>query len=120
MSSSWLTSVSPLRRPVESRSRKSALHNIFQGVNLRQLRRLFHAAGEQDAEQHAKLVWGKGSQEASEADGENEDSLAEVESGLAQALVGLRVRARTRNGLRAEMRDGGSGTRLVKAFGHVR
>uniref|UniRef100_A0A8C2FBB4 Arginine vasopressin-induced protein 1 n=1 Tax=Cyprinus carpio TaxID=7962 RepID=A0A8C2FBB4_CYPCA len=42
----------------ERRKRKSGTANIFQGVNLRQLRRLFQAAGDPDAEQRAQMVWG--------------------------------------------------------------
>uniref|UniRef100_A0A672NF20 Arginine vasopressin-induced protein 1 n=1 Tax=Sinocyclocheilus grahami TaxID=75366 RepID=A0A672NF20_SINGR len=88
----------------ERRNRKSGTANIFQGVNLRQLRRLFQAAGDPDAEQRARMVWGN----------------RRVETGLAQALVGLRVRARNRSGLRVEAHKDGTGTRWVRAFGHLR
>ncbi|XP_051559859.1 uncharacterized protein LOC127444513 [Myxocyprinus asiaticus] len=105
------------------RNRKSGTANIFQGVNLRQLRRLFHAAGEPDADQKARMVWGNRRVGASEdgVDGEEEDGgMTEVETGLAQALVGLRVRARNRSGLRVESHKDTAGTRWVRAFGHLR
>lgn len=103
----------------ERRTRKSGTANIFQGVNLRQLKRLFQAAGDPDAEQRARMVWGNRRAAAGEdgADGEEE---AEVETGLAQALVGLRVRARNRSGLRVESHKDTTGTRWVRAFGHLR
>ncbi|XP_034752609.1 arginine vasopressin-induced protein 1 [Etheostoma cragini] len=86
------------------RSRKSGCSNIFTGLNLHQLHRLFRTAGDRDAEHRAKLVWRgmdadiEGAQEAKEE--EAEDSMEEA--GLAQALVGLRVRARNKSGIRAE------------------
>lgn len=94
--------------PTERQIRKTGTHDIFQGLNLRQLRRLFHVAGEQDAEQRARMVWGGGRQtDTGDREEEDEEVRAEVEIGLAQALVGLRVRARTRSGIRAEgHRDG--------------
>uniref|UniRef100_A0A8C1U9D9 Arginine vasopressin-induced protein 1 n=1 Tax=Cyprinus carpio TaxID=7962 RepID=A0A8C1U9D9_CYPCA len=106
----------------ERRKRKSGTANIFQGVNLRQLRRLFQAAGDPDAEQRAQMVWGN-HRAASGEDGadreEDEDrAMAEVETGLAQALVGLRVRARNRSGLRVEAHKEGTGTRGMR--GHHR
>uniref|UniRef100_A0A3Q1J1V4 Arginine vasopressin-induced protein 1 n=1 Tax=Anabas testudineus TaxID=64144 RepID=A0A3Q1J1V4_ANATE len=39
------------------RSRKSGCSNIFSGVNLHQLHRLFRTAGDRDAEHRARLVW---------------------------------------------------------------
>uniref|UniRef100_A0A3B4TDA8 Arginine vasopressin-induced protein 1 n=1 Tax=Seriola dumerili TaxID=41447 RepID=A0A3B4TDA8_SERDU len=39
------------------RSRKPGCSNIFSGVNLHQLHRLFRTAGDRDAEHRAKLVW---------------------------------------------------------------
>ncbi|XP_062866642.1 arginine vasopressin-induced protein 1 [Trichomycterus rosablanca] len=97
----------------ERRTRKSGSANIFQGVNLRQLRRLFHSAGEPDAEQRARQVWG--SRRGGEGEGEDGGGGdAEDEEELAQALVGLRVRARTRSGMRAESGRG------VRPFGHSR
>uniref|UniRef100_A0A3B4YXE2 Arginine vasopressin-induced protein 1 n=1 Tax=Seriola lalandi dorsalis TaxID=1841481 RepID=A0A3B4YXE2_SERLL len=37
--------------------RKTGCSNIFSGVNLHQLHRLFRTAGDRDAEHRAKLVW---------------------------------------------------------------
>uniref|UniRef100_A0AAY5EW48 Arginine vasopressin-induced protein 1 n=1 Tax=Electrophorus electricus TaxID=8005 RepID=A0AAY5EW48_ELEEL len=86
-------------RPVapERRIRKSGSANIFQGVNFRQLRRLFQS-GDDNA-------------------GEEED-----EEGLAQALVRLRVRARNRSGIRAEPHRGDlvAATRGLRSLGHAR
>ncbi|KAF5897133.1 arginine vasopressin-induced protein 1-like, partial [Clarias magur] len=100
----------------ERRMRKSGSANIFQGVNLRQLRRLFHSAGEPDAEQKARQVWR--SRRRADGDEEDGDECSEMEEeedeGLAQALVGLRVRARNRNGIRAEASRG------ARAFVHGR
>lgn len=105
----------PCWHPTERQSRKTGTHDIFQGLNLRQLRRLFQVAGEQDAEQRARMVWGGGrggrqtdtGERLDDEEEEEEEVRAEVEIGLAQALVGLRVRARTRSGIRAEgHRDG--------------
>ncbi|KAG9262672.1 arginine vasopressin-induced protein 1 [Astyanax mexicanus] len=107
----------------ERRSRKSGAANIFQGVNLRQLRRLFRSAGEPDAEQRARMVWGDWTAGAAEGeDGGQDEEEGEDEDRLAQALVGLRVRARNRSGIRAEPHrsDGVSATRGVRAFGHSR
>uniref|UniRef100_A0A673CT98 Arginine vasopressin-induced protein 1 n=1 Tax=Sphaeramia orbicularis TaxID=375764 RepID=A0A673CT98_9TELE len=64
-----------LWRLAERRSRKAGSGNIFSNVNPWQLQRLFRAAGDQDAEQRAQLVWGHGD-----------------EAELAQALIGLRAR----------------------------
>lgn len=102
----------------ERRIRKSGSANIFQGVNLRQLRRLFRSAGEPDAEQKARQVWrNRRRAEGDEEDGDGAEASEEDEEedeGLAQALVGLRVRARNRSGIRAETSRG------VRAFGHSR
>ncbi|XP_048104420.1 uncharacterized protein avpi1 isoform X1 [Alosa alosa] len=101
----------PCWNPTGRQIRKTGTHDIFHGVNLRQLRRLFQAAGEQDAEQRARMVW-RGDRGTDTGDMEEEDVRAEVEIGLAQALVGLRVRARTKSGIRAEgHRDGNRRTR---------
>ncbi|XP_071387141.1 uncharacterized protein avpi1 [Centroberyx affinis] len=88
----------------DRRSRKSGCSNIFTGVNLHQLHRLFRAAGEGDAEHRAKLVWQGMDGEIEGAEEEREEEREEVEeaAGLAQALVGLRVRARNKAGIRAE------------------
>ncbi|KAM9363437.1 uncharacterized protein avpi1 [Symphorus nematophorus] len=101
------------------RSRKSGCSNIFTGVNLHQLQRLFRTAGDRDAEHRAKLVWRgmdadmDGGEEGKEEEGvERED-----EAGLAQALVGLRVRARNKAGIRAE---GPREHKWLKASGYLR
>ncbi|CAL8256343.1 unnamed protein product [Lota lota] len=91
-----------LWRLEERRARKPASANIFGGVALWQLQKLFQAAGDQDAEQRAQLVWGQGG-----------------EAELAQALIGLRARGR-RRGLRTHRRDGQMGSRWLKAFHHMR
>lgn len=81
------------------RSRKSGCSNIFSGVNLHQLHRLFRTAGDRDAEHRARLVWRR-MEEGVEKEEEGEEM--EDEAGLAQALVGLRVRARNKAGIRVE------------------
>ncbi|XP_076845502.1 uncharacterized protein avpi1 [Brachyhypopomus gauderio] len=105
----------------ERRIRKSGSANIFQGVNLRQLRRLFQSAGEPDPEQKARSVWGGriayGDHQGADAGNDEED-----EEGLAQALVRLRVRARNRSGIRTESHRGDlvMATRGIRSFGHGR
>ncbi|KAJ8284704.1 hypothetical protein COCON_G00035540 [Conger conger] len=89
-------------RVSERRSRKSGSPNIFRDVNLRQLQRLFQRAGDQDAEQRARLVWGHG--EAAE---------------LTQALIALRARGR-RSRLRVEGARDAQGVKCLQAFGHLR
>lgn len=103
-----------LWQPEKRRSRKSGCSNIFAGVNLRQLRRLFHVAGDRDAEQRARLVWGREERDRGREGGEEE---GEMDAGLAQALVGFRVSARSRSGIRTE---GNREPKLLKAFGHLR
>uniref|UniRef100_A0A3P9LQW2 Arginine vasopressin-induced protein 1 n=1 Tax=Oryzias latipes TaxID=8090 RepID=A0A3P9LQW2_ORYLA len=76
------------RQQTQLRSRKAGSGNIFSNVNLWQLQRLFRAAGDHDAEQRAKLVWGLGD-----------------EADLAQALIGLRARSH-RKRLRTNERSG--------------
>lgn len=92
---------SPLWRLAERRSRKAGSGNIFSNVNLWQLQRLFRAAGDQDAEQRAELVW-------SHRD----------EAELAQALIGLRTRNHRRV-LRTNGRDA-LGSHWLQAFNHLR
>ncbi|KAL6110404.1 avpi1 [Pungitius sinensis] len=101
------------------RSRKSGCPNIFTGVNLQQLRRLFRKAGDQDAEHRAKLVWRGMSAEKQRTDEamEEEGEDMEEEVGLAQALVGLRVRARNKAGIRAE---GNRDHRWLRTSGYLR
>lgn len=107
-----------LWQPEKRRSRKSGCSNIFAGVNLRQLRRLFHVAGDRDAEQRARLVWGREERDRGREGGEEEErDEGEMDAGLAQALVGFRVRARSRSGIRTE---GNREPKLLKAFGHLR
>ncbi|KAG7256797.1 hypothetical protein CRUP_029505 [Coryphaenoides rupestris] len=94
-----------LWRPGARRARKPASANIFGGVALWQLQDLFQAAGDQDADQRAHLVWGQGDQGG--------------QAELAQALIGLRARGR-RRGLRMERRAGRLDSRWLKAFHHMR
>ncbi|XP_022619439.1 arginine vasopressin-induced protein 1 [Seriola dumerili] len=99
--SSMVAGPSSLWRLAERRSRKAGSGNIFSDVNLWQLQRLFKAAGDQDAEQRAQLVWGHGD-----------------EAELAQALIGLRARSH-RRGLRTNGRDA-LGSHWLRAFNHLR
>lgn len=100
-SSSMLAGRSTLWRLSERRSRKAGSANIFSNVNLWQLQRLFRAAGDQDAEQRAQLIWGHGD-----------------EAELAKALIGLRARSHHK-GLRTNGRDA-LGTHWLRAFSHLR
>lgn len=84
------------------RSRKSGCSNIFSGVNLQQLHRLLRTAGDSDSEHHAKLVWQEADTDMEGAEEEKEAEERQDEKGLAQAFVGLRVRARNKAGIRAE------------------
>ncbi|XP_077352428.1 uncharacterized protein avpi1 [Festucalex cinctus] len=99
--SSVVAGPSTLWRLAERRARKAGSGNIFSNVNLWQLQRLFRAAGDQDAEQRAQLVWAH-----------------RDETELAQALVGLRTRSH-RRGLRTSGRDV-LGTHWLRAFNHLR
>ncbi|XP_033469503.1 uncharacterized protein LOC117248484 [Epinephelus lanceolatus] len=99
--SSMVAGPSSLWRLAERRSRKAGSANIFSNVNLWQLQRLFRAAGDQDAEQRAQLVWGH-----------------RDEAELAQALIGLRARSH-RRGLRANGREA-LGSHWLRAFNHLR
>ncbi|KAJ0066793.1 hypothetical protein NL108_002810 [Boleophthalmus pectinirostris] len=85
----------------DRRSRKAGSANIFSSVHLWQLQRLFRAAGDQDAEQRAQLVWGRGD-----------------EAELAQALIALRARGQ-RRGLRSRGKDA-LGAHWIRAFNHLR
>lgn len=98
---SMVAGSSPLWRLAERRSRKTGAGNIFSNVNLWQLQRLFRAAGDQDAEQRAQLVWGH-----------------RDEAELAQALIGLRARSH-RRGLRTNGREV-LGAHWLQAFNHLR
>ncbi|XP_061646510.1 arginine vasopressin-induced protein 1 isoform X2 [Phyllopteryx taeniolatus] len=99
--SSVVAGPSSLWRLAERRARKAGSGNIFSNVNVWQLQRLFRAAGDQDAEQRAQLVWAH-----------------RDETELAQALVGLRTRSH-RRGLRTNRRDV-LGTHWLRAFNHLR
>uniref|UniRef100_A0A8C2XJ18 Arginine vasopressin-induced protein 1 n=2 Tax=Cyclopterus lumpus TaxID=8103 RepID=A0A8C2XJ18_CYCLU len=105
------------------RSRKSGCSNIFTGVNLHQLHRLFKTAGDRHAEHRAKLVWrGMDAETQREEEAKEEAKEEEVEdrgeeAGLAQALVGLRVRARNQTGIRAE---GYKDHRWLRGSGYLR
>lgn len=100
------------------RSRKSGCSNIFSGMNLHQLHRLFRSAGDRDAEHRAKLVW-RGTDEDTEKEEAKEEEGEERwdDAGLAQALVGLRVRARNKAGFRVE---GQKEHKWLKASGYLR
>ncbi|XP_028279999.1 arginine vasopressin-induced protein 1-like [Parambassis ranga] len=99
--SSMMAGPSSLWRLSERRSRKAGSGNIFSNVNLWQLQRLFRAAGDQDAEQRAQLVWGH-----------------RDEAELSQALIGLRARSH-RRALRTNGRDA-LGSHWLRAFNHLR
>lgn len=47
----------PQNQIVKSCTRKRASANIFQGVGLLQLRRLFRSSGDMQAEERAQLIW---------------------------------------------------------------
>ncbi|KAM9726983.1 uncharacterized protein ACNS7B_017752 [Menidia menidia] len=100
-SSSMLAGPASLWRLAERRSRKAGSGNIFSNVNLWQLQKLFRAAGDQDADQRAQLVWG-----------------LRDEAEMAQALIALRARSQ-RGGLRTNGRDA-LGTHWLRAFDHLR
>ncbi|KAM9364463.1 arginine vasopressin-induced protein 1 [Pholidichthys leucotaenia] len=100
-SSSMLARPLSLWRLSERRSRKAGSGNIFSNVNVWQLQRLFKAAGDQDAEQRAQLVW-----------------CHRNGSELAQALIALKARSH-RSGTRANARDA-LGTHWLRAFNHLR
>ncbi|XP_036402054.1 arginine vasopressin-induced protein 1-like [Megalops cyprinoides] len=93
---------SQLWQPARRRSRKAGSPNIFRGMNVHQLQRLFQRAGDQDAEQRAELVWGHGDA-----------------ADLAQALVELRARRR-RGERRGEAAGATLGPKWLRAFGHLR
>ncbi|KAE8300850.1 hypothetical protein D5F01_LYC00998 [Larimichthys crocea] len=95
--------------------RKSGCSNIFTGVNLHQLHKLFSTAGDRDAEHRAKLVWRGMDADIEQTEEEGEEGVDE--SGLAQALVGLRVRARNKTGIRTE---GHKDHKWLKSSGYLR
>ncbi|KAJ6669206.1 hypothetical protein lerEdw1_008015 [Lerista edwardsae] len=88
-------------------TRKKASANIFQGVELLQLHRLFHSSGDAQAEERAQLVWERAGNRC-----------------IAQALRQLHRRQRKRR-LRSHLRspsETDSGTRLLELqrFSHLR
>uniref|UniRef100_A0A8C7X5B7 Arginine vasopressin-induced protein 1 n=1 Tax=Oryzias sinensis TaxID=183150 RepID=A0A8C7X5B7_9TELE len=97
----WMIQFSPDYSNNSLYIRKAGSGNIFSNVNLWQLQRLFRAAGDHDAEQRAKLVWGLGD-----------------EPDLAQALIGLRARSH-RKRLRTNERSA-LGSHWLQAFSHLR
>ncbi|XP_063047525.1 uncharacterized protein LOC134441234 [Engraulis encrasicolus] len=80
------------------RSRKVGRADIFRGVSVRELQRLFRSSGDEEAEQRAQVVW--------ERDGGAE---------LAQALMGLRARGRRNRSAAHTL-----GPRWLRAFTHLR
>ncbi|KAL4612865.1 arginine vasopressin-induced protein 1-like [Arapaima gigas] len=74
---STVTASPQLWQPAECRGRRCGSPNIFQGMDLRQLRRLFRLSGDNKASRRAQLVWGHG--EGAE---------------LAGALIALRAQGR--------------------------
>lgn len=68
---------------------------------MHQLHRLFQTAGDREAKHRAKLVWRGMNVDIQQTEEEKEAEDTE-DAALAQALVGLRVRARTKAGFRAE------------------
>ncbi|XP_053274550.1 uncharacterized protein avpi1 [Pleuronectes platessa] len=105
----WNNSIRPRR--------KLGCSNIFSGVNVHQLRRLFRTAGDRDAKQRAKLVWRGVDADIEGAEERWERDEREDEAGLARALVGLRVRTRNRAGIRVE---GHRDQKQPRASGYVR
>lgn len=91
---------SSLWRLADRRARKAGSANIFSNVNLGQLQKLFKAAGDQDAEQRAQLIWGHSD-----------------EAELAQALIGLRARSHKRG---PRGRRDALGSHWLQAFNHLR
>lgn len=87
-------------------------------MNLQQLHRLFRGAGDRDAEHRARLVW-RGTEDDAEKEVEEVGEVKEKrnDAGLAQALVGLRVRARNKAGFRV---DGPMEHKRLKASGYLR
>ncbi|XP_062375685.1 arginine vasopressin-induced protein 1-like [Sardina pilchardus] len=80
------------------RSRKVGVADIFVGVSVRELQHLFRSSGDEEAEQRAQVVWGRGDP-----------------AELTQALIGLRARGRRNRSSRHTL-----GPRWLRAFGHLR
>ncbi|XP_003455874.1 uncharacterized protein avpi1 [Oreochromis niloticus] len=98
------------------RSRKSGCSNIFTGLNMHQLHRLFRTAGERNAEHRAKLVW-QGIDDDMPGANEEKDEEEGEDTRLAEALVGLKVRARNKAGIRVE---GWKDHKWNRALGYLR
>lgn len=81
-----------------------------------QLHRLFRMSGERNAEHRAKLVW-QGIDDDMPGANEEKDEKEGEETGLAEALVGLRVRARNKAGIRVE---GRKDHKWNRALGYLR
>ncbi|XP_069386684.1 uncharacterized protein avpi1 [Paralichthys olivaceus] len=105
----WNNSIRP--------TRKLGCSNIFSGVNMHQLRRLFRTAGDKDAKQRAKLVWRGMDADIEGAEERTVRDEIEDEAGLARALVGLRVRTRNRAGIKVE---GHKDHKWLRASGYLR
>ncbi|XP_077585476.1 uncharacterized protein avpi1 [Stigmatopora nigra] len=88
--------VAPATAGTSTLWRKHGSADIFSEVQLWQLQRLFRAAGDGDAEQRARLVWGR-----------------RDEAQLARALAGLRTESR-RRGPRNQ------GANWMRAFNRLR
>lgn len=73
-------------------------------------------AGERNAEHRAKLVW-QGIDDDMPGANEEKDEEEGEETGLAEALVGLRVRARNKAGIRVE---GWKDHKWNRALGYLR
>ncbi|XP_048124921.1 arginine vasopressin-induced protein 1-like [Alosa alosa] len=80
------------------RSRKVGVADIFVGVSVRELQHLFRSSGDDEAEQRAQVVWGRGDP-----------------AELTQALMGLRARGWRNRSSRHTL-----GPRWLRAFGHLR
>ena len=57
-----VTVAGPSRMWCGKRSRKVGVANIFMGVSVRELQHLFRSSGDEEAEQRAQVVWGRGEQ----------------------------------------------------------
>ncbi|XP_039630195.1 arginine vasopressin-induced protein 1 [Polypterus senegalus] len=100
------TATMELWRHCSRRNRKAAFHNIFWGVNLCQLQRLFKESGDKRAEQRARLIW----------DTSDESELAKVLTGLR----GGRNRGHKQTAQSSNSRCDSLGPRWMKDFGKMR
>ncbi|XP_034544212.1 arginine vasopressin-induced protein 1 [Notolabrus celidotus] len=97
------------------RGRKTGWSNIFTGVNLHQLHRLFRRAGDRHSEHRARLVWRDMDRDTEGS--EEEEKERQDEALLVQALVGLRVRSRNKTGMRTH---GNRDRKWLRAPGYLR